>query len=206
MTTSTLTRREFLYYIWAASLALFTAETGGAVLWFALPRFKPGEFGGTITVPIEKIPEPDSPPVAFDEGRFWLVNIGTKTTTDPVHPNRVVTQTGVIALYKICVHLGCLYRWEAALNRFKCPCHSSQYLLDGARVHGPATRDLDKLLMKFVDANGDELAATVTGDANADPTVGQALAAPPGAVAILIDSGKRIRGRLSDGPNTVPDN
>jgi hypothetical protein len=79
-------------------------------------------------------------------------------------------------------------------------------LLDGTRVHGPATRDLDKLLVKFVNANGDELAATVAGDANADPTVGQGLAVPPGAGAVVIDTGKRIRGRTSDGPNTAPDN
>src|SRR6185436_5567794 len=40
-----MTRREFLYYIWAASMALFMAETGGAILWFAYPRFRVGEFG-----------------------------------------------------------------------------------------------------------------------------------------------------------------
>jgi len=37
-----MTRREFLYYIWAASMALFLAEAGGAIVWFAVPRFKAG--------------------------------------------------------------------------------------------------------------------------------------------------------------------
>jgi len=71
-----MSRREFLYYIWAASMALFLAETGGAILWFAIPRFKAGEFGGTFELDVAEVPTADSGPVAYDEGRFWLVNIG----------------------------------------------------------------------------------------------------------------------------------
>ena len=41
---SPLSRREFLYYLWASSMALFIAEAGGAVLWFAYPRFRAGQF------------------------------------------------------------------------------------------------------------------------------------------------------------------
>jgi cytochrome b6-f complex iron-sulfur subunit len=199
-----LTRREFLYYVWAASLALFTAETGGALLWFALPRFKPGEFGGSFVVPLEKIPPPDSPPVAFEAGHFWLINLGPKSIADPLHPTGFTTTEGLIALYKVCVHLGCLYRWDGEIGRFKCPCHGSQYLLDGTRVHSPATRDLDKLLLRFVDAKGDTITATPAGDANSDPTVGQAITIPPEAAGIIVETGKRIRGRTSDGPNTAP--
>ena len=51
-----MTRREFLYYIWAASMALFLAETGGAILWFAVPRFKAGEFGGVFELDIANVP------------------------------------------------------------------------------------------------------------------------------------------------------
>jgi hypothetical protein len=89
-----MSRREFLYYIWAASMALFLAETGGAILWFAVPRFKAGEFGGVFELDVAEVPPADSGPVSYDAGRFWLVNIGqgnidrqytdypeTKTTT-----------------------------------------------------------------------------------------------------------------------------
>lgn len=200
-----ITRREFLYYAWAASMALFTAEAGGALLWYALPRFKPGEFGAAFTVPLEKIPPPDSPPVAFDAGRFWLVNIGPKSVADPLHPEGFATQQGLIALYKVCVHLGCLYKWDTSLGHFHCPCHGSQYLLDGTRVHKPAARDLDKLLLKFVDAEGNTLAATKAGDANTDLTVGQAIEMPAGTATIIVETGKRIQGRLNDGPSTAPD-
>ena len=33
-----LSRREFLYYIWGASLALFTVEFRGLLIWFLIPR------------------------------------------------------------------------------------------------------------------------------------------------------------------------
>lgn len=201
-----LTRREFLYYVWAASLALFTAETGGALLWYALPRFKPGEFGAAFTVALDFIPAPDSPPVPFDQGRFWLVNIGPKSVADPLHPAGYTTMQGIMALYKVCVHLGCLYQWNETVGHFRCPCHGSQYLLDGTRVHKPAARDLDKLLLKFVDAEGKTLAATPTGDANADHSVGQAIMVPEGATAIVVETGKRIQGRVNDGPDTAPGN
>ncbi len=73
-----MTRREFLYYIWAASMALILAEGTGALIWFAIPRFKAGEFGGVFTLDIANVPPVDSGPVAFDAGRFWLVNNGQK--------------------------------------------------------------------------------------------------------------------------------
>ena len=63
-----MTRREFLYYIWAASMALILAEGTGALIWFAIPRFKAGEFGGIFTLDIANVPPVDSGPVAFDAG------------------------------------------------------------------------------------------------------------------------------------------
>ena len=48
-----LTRREFLYYIWGASIALFVVEFTGLMVWFMLPRFREGEFGGTFTLPVD---------------------------------------------------------------------------------------------------------------------------------------------------------
>ncbi len=54
-------RREFLNYVWAGSLAIFMAASGGAMLAFALPRFQEGEFGGVFTVGTlaDKLPAPD---------------------------------------------------------------------------------------------------------------------------------------------------
>lgn len=49
------------------------------------------------------------------------------------------------ALSARCTHLGCTVHWAAAENRFKCPCHGSQFAADGAVLRGPAQRPLDRL-------------------------------------------------------------
>lgn len=198
-TTPPMTRREFLYYIWGASMALFMAEFGGAVVWFALPRFREGEFGGKFTLDISALPAVDSPPKDFPDGRFWLVNIGPKRIGDARQPADYPTQEGVVAIYKVCVHLGCLYKWVEVNDRFECPCHGSKYLATGARVDGPATRNLDVFIMEAQDAAGNPLASTVAGNPG-EPGVGAPLVLPAGTTQIVINTGSRIQG----GPNTKP--
>src|SRR3990170_397307 len=78
-----MSRREFLYYLWGVSMALFMAEAGGALVWFALPRFREGEFGGVFSVPVEQVPAADADPGEFPAGRFWLVNLGEAWVPDP---------------------------------------------------------------------------------------------------------------------------
>jgi len=48
------------------------------------------------------------------------------------------TPEGMYALIAICTHLGCTPNWFASEERFKCPCHGSNFLLDGTNVAGPA--------------------------------------------------------------------
>jgi len=193
--TTPMTRREFLYYVWGASMALFMAEMGGALVWFALPRFKPGEFGGKFTLTLDKIPPPDATdPTEYADGRFWLINAGDKIANDPRTPPGYKTATGVAAIYKICVHLGCLYKWVPTNNRFECPCHGSKYLLNGARLEGPARRNLDRFVLQAIDASGQVLAQTQAGDPNNDPAAGLPIVLPAGTAAIIVDTGRRIQG------------
>jgi Rieske Fe-S protein len=49
----------------------------------------------------------------------------------------------VRAFDSTCPHTGCAVGWDAEHGRFRCPCHKSEFALDGARVSGPAPRDLD---------------------------------------------------------------
>ena len=49
----------------------------------------------------------------------------------------------VRALDTTCPHTGCAVEWDAAQTRFRCPCHRSAFGPDGARLAGPAPRDLD---------------------------------------------------------------
>ncbi len=48
-----------------------------------------------------------------------------------------------------CTHMGCILNFYKDKNRFICPCHHSQFTIDGFRIKGPAQRDLDKITFKI---------------------------------------------------------
>jgi len=54
------------------------------------------------------------------------------------HPE---TQT-IVALNPMCPHQGCTVKLSADENRFECPCHGSQFDLDGAVLSPPAEKPL----------------------------------------------------------------
>jgi cytochrome b6-f complex iron-sulfur subunit len=191
-------RREFLFYVWGASLALFTAQATGLIIWFMLPRFREGEFGGLF--PLENIrdilPSLNSAPVNNAKGRFWLVNVDSsqpndlmyKANEDPAEGVR-----GVAAIYTVCTHLGCIYAWNSATNRFECPCHGSKFRLDGRRIETPAPRDLDRFKILAYDADD-----TLIAESEQDSKGGwMPLVLPDNAVRIRIDTGNRKDGSIT---------
>jgi nitrite reductase/ring-hydroxylating ferredoxin subunit len=50
--------------------------------------------------------------------------------------------TTVRAFNPICTHRQCVVAFSANDRKIKCPCHGSQFDLDGHVVHGPASRPL----------------------------------------------------------------
>lgn len=192
-----LSRREFLYYLWGASMAVALAGSGGALVWFALPRFREGQFGGVFTVPVDEIPPADAEPKEYAAGRFWLVNLGPKSLADERQPRDYPLKPGVRALFKVCTHLGCLYKWNPVSDRFECPCHGSKFLKTGTRIDGPARRNLDVFVVEAVDAQGNVLARS---EPLMDSTEGRPVEIPPQAVALRVDTGRRVMGA----PNTRP--
>ncbi|HUN21981.1 MAG TPA: Rieske 2Fe-2S domain-containing protein [Anaerolineales bacterium] len=194
-----MTRREFLYYVWGASMALLMAESVGATLWFTLPRFREGEFGGLFPLEVTAIPEVDSKPKGIPDGRFWLVNVGDKRINDPRFA-QVGTEKfrpknkGLKVIYMVCVHLGCLYGWGDASDRFECPCHGSKYLADGTTYSNPANRNLDTFEFEFQDAAGNTLAKS---EPDADGNI-QPVEIPSGATTIVVNTGKRFNGQSND--------
>jgi cytochrome b6-f complex iron-sulfur subunit len=165
-------RREFLNFAWLASLGFLTVSMGGMTILFAMPRFREGEFGGTVTIGrAGELPPVGSPPLGYPRVRVWLSN----------------TEQGVVALYKVCTHLGCLYNWNDQENRFICPCHGSEFGNDGSLLRGPATRPLDRFVVQFLDAEGRVLTET---DSNGAP-----LPAPDPNAILRIDTGRRIMGQ-----------
>ncbi|MEX1020345.1 MAG: Rieske 2Fe-2S domain-containing protein [Litorilinea sp.] len=127
-TVSEMNRREFMIYAWGAALGLLTLEVGVLSYLFMYPRFRAGEFGGQFFVPESTVPASDSPPDGNPVGKFWMVS------NEEGEPK---------ALYMVCTHLGCLYKWEPSAFRFECPCHGSKFTKDGYFIEGPAPRSLD---------------------------------------------------------------
>jgi cytochrome b6-f complex iron-sulfur subunit len=191
-------RREFLYYIWGASIALLSLQGAGLLLWFLIPRFREGEFGGTFTVDIGELPAVNDQPINFAGGRFWLVNL------DSTQPNELMYQAedepnpiqGVAAIYKVCTHLGCIYSWTPANNRFECPCHGSKYRLDGRRIETPAPRTLDRFLIQAI--ADDE--STVLAEAQLVDDFFAPLPLPEGTAFLRVDTGNRKQGPTNQAP------
>jgi len=58
----------------------------------------------------------------------------------------------VLAFAPACTHLGCAYHWDANKADFVCPCHASEFALDGTVLSGPAPRPLDRYETKVENA------------------------------------------------------
>ena len=170
-------RREALNLAWLASLGFLTVNAAGVTVLFAMPRFREGEFGGVFTLGrVADLPAAGAAPINNPGLKLWI--------TRP--------ETGVLAIYKVCTHLGCLYGWSDQENKFLCPCHGSQFSYDGSYILGPAPRSLDRFVVMAVDPNTNAIIAE-----SAD---GEPLALPDDPnVIIRIDTGRRINGKPKSG-------
>lgn len=129
-------RRTFLKLMgWTGLGTLAAGEVTYASLRFIAPRTVAGEFGGVFAVGTVN----DFPPgsvTPFTEGRFFLVRL---------------EDGGFLALYRSCTHLGCAVPWDAEKGRFVCPCHGSEFEIDGEVNNPPAPRPLDLFRVKIAD-------------------------------------------------------
>jgi cytochrome b6-f complex iron-sulfur subunit len=120
--TQKVTRRRFLSCVGWGSFASFFGGITVATLRFFFPRVlyepsqrflagKPDDYQvGEVSTRLKK------------EQRVWMIR----------------NTHGMYALIAICTHLGCTPIWWPTEQRFKCPCHGSNFLLDGTNVAGPA--------------------------------------------------------------------
>jgi cytochrome b6-f complex iron-sulfur subunit len=129
-----LSRRQFLAIGWTVAGLIAAGEAGAATLSFMYPRLEAGAFGGKVIIGglsdvVKNLPDPKAKPDAsfVNSGRFYLSR----------------TSDGILALYRKCVHLGCVVPWNDAEDQFHCPCHGSLYDRKGEVQGGPAPRPLD---------------------------------------------------------------
>jgi len=116
------TRRRFVTCVGWGSFVAFWGSSVLATLRFFFPRVlyepsprfqaeKPADYQvGEVSTRFK------------DAQRVWLIR----------------NADGLYALSAICTHLGCTPNWFATEERFKCPCHGSNFLMDGTNVAGPA--------------------------------------------------------------------
>lgn len=109
--------------------------------------------------PIEKLPADGMPHqfVLTDD----VVDAWTRTSAQRVGTAflmRTDSADGpqVTALSSVCPHLGCAVDFDTPAGEFICPCHTSAFARDGAKLYGPSLRGLDPLTVKLVENGGQQ--------------------------------------------------
>lgn len=146
-------RRQFFN---RASVTLMSASLGafGAAVLAFLWKGSSGGFGSKITVgPVEDVIDQVRANKGFlyvPQARAWV----TEYPKEAIAKARAVygaqssvmagIESGVIALYQKCPHLGCRVPECASSQWFECPCHGSSYNRVGEKKAGPAPRGMDR--------------------------------------------------------------
>ncbi len=73
-----------------------------------------------------------------------------------------VTDSEFVALSAVCTHAGCLVRYASAAMDLECPCHGSQFALDGSVMRGPAATPLATYSTTF-DASSETVTIAIAG-------------------------------------------
>jgi cytochrome b6-f complex iron-sulfur subunit len=159
-------RRQFFNRSIVGMMGLGLSGFGGACIAFLWPQGVSG-FGSKIKVGnmIELLAEiKDKNGFVYrPEGRMWIT----------AYPNGAVEkaraaysspelagmasgvesgfESGVVALYQKCPHLGCRVPECVSSQWFECPCHGSQFNQVGEKRGGPAPRGMDRFAMSVVD-------------------------------------------------------
>ena len=110
-------------------LQWLAAAMGAALAWRYLGWRVPG--AEVVVFPPRS---PGDPPVRVEGGAVLLERAGQ-----------------VSALSSRCTHLGCTVLPAGDGARLVCPCHGSQYDLDGRVLHGPAHEALARLPVQVMD-------------------------------------------------------
>jgi cytochrome b6-f complex iron-sulfur subunit len=131
-------RKFFLVTAWSG-FAAFLAGSGVAFAKF----FYPGVLYEPQTTfnagkPEEYVKPTSEDGVVVDERfkktqRVWIVR----------------NNKGIYVMIAVCTHLGCTPNWFPGEARFKCPCHGSNYNVEGEVVAGPAPLTLYRSMINL---------------------------------------------------------
>jgi Rieske Fe-S protein len=102
---------------------------------------------------LDQVPDDGTPrsfPVLADRVDAW--NRYPSQRIGAVYLVRNKGEQEPVAFTAKCPHAGCFIGYTAGDDAFKCPCHTSEFKLDGARVNGDAEvapRDMDRLKVEI---------------------------------------------------------
>lgn len=143
-------RRAFLRNSMAVAWLGVLGGFGGATLAFLWPSLR-GGFGAQLEAGSEEeilaYIRANRAPYPFPAGRSYLVEYDPALDPDGVYAD-ITNGARVMALYQVCVHLGCKVPWCQSSQWFECPCHGSQYNQVGEVKGGPAPRGMDRFAME----------------------------------------------------------
>ncbi len=126
---SQLSRRDFLKLLRNGFLYLSGALALGELLRFL-------DFDSNAT-----------PKTEFDLGAVSNYPLNSHTVLSEPPALLIHNENGFSAVSLICTHLGCAVKNDA--QGFTCPCHGSRYDANGNVLHGPATKQLQKLRVEL---------------------------------------------------------
>jgi Rieske Fe-S protein len=130
-------RREFLC-LGIAGVACACGGCGGSASGKAMIAAKPA--GGKLHLSKE-----ESAPVLQPGGSLLVQPAGVR---DKII---VVNHDGTLAaLSAVCTHMGCTVDYNKETGRVHCPCHGSEFALDGSSTKGPAKRPLKRYVAALV--------------------------------------------------------
>ncbi len=127
-----MSRRSFLKFGWAAFVG-FLATSAGSTLRFIFPNVL------------------YEPPETFKAGKLEDYSEGVSTRwTKAQRVWMIRTPQGIYAMWARCTHLGCTPNWFQAENRFRCPCHGSNYTPQGDVIAGPAPKPMYRCAIRLL--------------------------------------------------------
>jgi Rieske Fe-S protein len=139
---------------WWLGVLLMTlvAAAAGPIAVYLLPTHLPNRGKGKIrvalTTPVAELKEGAATRFDSPLGMAFVMADGGELNTagDPTFGGFLARDQGTLRAFAItCPHLGCSYAFDDGKQHFVCPCHGSEFALDGRVLHGPATSPLSHL-------------------------------------------------------------
>jgi cytochrome b6-f complex iron-sulfur subunit len=152
-------RRQFLNRSIVGLMGLSITSFGAACIAFLYGGGGGGGFGSKIKVgnvtDVEAKIDAANGFLYVPEGRMWVTKypLGSIKKAEAAYssPELAGMQSGLVALYQKCPHLGCRVPECLTSQWFECPCHGSQYNRVGEKRSGPAPRGMDRFAMEVKD-------------------------------------------------------